>query len=1075
MKSKLNLILLVLAATLILTAPHAAQSSPQEGNTAQSERAPSYNPVVVPMLLYGSPYGGRAVAVTVNPNDSDIAIVASESGGLWRTTNNGSTWNHLDGLPMFRIIDVRYSPVNANIVIATGWSDNHNPNTGGIWRSGDGGDHWSKPATSNPDYIDCNYTYVMSSAWGIAFNPDNGNIFVGTDCGVASSQDNGATWTHTPMITPVLSLAVRQVQGSATDFNLDICTRLGHARHSGPFPLSFGSFTTPGASYPCTSVHSLALSPVDSGVVYIATSAPVPAGCERGRASTLWELRLGGGGVWTSEQVKATECLYGGREPWVETVRSHDGLMGHYDIYFGNSLHLFTRTCGTAVPLRCYAPHSWTQIAENHDDQNGMDFDPLTHCGKYVVSDGGIHHAVPATPPACPTQFMSRGPGSDNYSALQIYDMAGTMYSNHYHLYVGTQDNGIFAYGDDGVNWSSIPTESYFLQADEYATNHSEEYVTFYTPSWIDPDPPAAPVRNRYANYNLSTDVPWVNPSNTIYDTPTLLSHNTYLQHDRSGINTTLESKLMPYGVWTSYVTHQRELRSRPQVSVSGLQAFLYQVIKTSNPPSTRQEGQQLMVYRGFATDGSYTTVRATNPRQAGLDSIGAFPIGEGCFVWPSPWAVDPHNPQNVIAADVGAVHGIKISSTAGMTFTLSAGITQLIADKGYFFTLTPDQWLNGEVQPPGVVLEPHVIAYNPYSRNHIVVGTEHLGVIQSIDGGQNWEIITGTQQIPAITDFYFLDHSHGFQGETFFVSSYGRGLWRVNVPRVRTPFNLGDTNNPAQWDVEDLILDANSSVPRDFLEFDPSNCPTCEMWIAPRNQIQDLDMSFGSVKTIYLDGRHIIGSDSSGEPLPPSLATIITPAIGTFADCPACQTFVKGGGKVRGFIVNRGARNRFAPQDYELLAVIGSYGDLPGAEVIESFDAYPPDNEILDDGDITPNIAPNIRLSGSYLYGSQVGVGAGDQLEVNGNNWNPDTEHCTNVDVTINDQPWWPDVPVDSSGYFAFSLAVDYPPGHYWVQASQTCDGTTVTDGVELMVVIEEGWWAEQSIYLPIISRQAQ
>lgn len=1076
MKKRLIILLLVLAAAFIFTTPYSADSSHRVPSLPGPVKVPESNPIVVPMKLYGSPYGGRAVSVSIDPNNSNIAIVASESGGLWKTNNGGSTWNHIDTLPMFRMIDVRHSPVNSNIVIATGWYDNHNPNTGGIWRSTDGGDHWSKPNTSNPGYTACDYRDIAASAYGIAFNASTGAVFVGTDCGFAFSQDNGATWTHTGLTAPALSLAARQVQGSTTDFILDVCTTAGHVRHSGPFPLSLGSYTVPGSSYGCQSIHALAQSPVDSSVVYMATSAPPPSGCRSGRASTLWELRLSSSGSWTADQVKATECLYGGRQPWVETVRSHDGNTSHYDVYFGNALHLYTRTCGSTTSTRCDPPQNWTRITENHDDQNGMDFDPVTHCGKYVVSDGGIHDPVPVTPPNCPTQFLTRGPGTDNYSALQIYDMAGTMYSDHYHLYVGTQDNGIFAYGDNGVNWSSIGTESYNLQADEYATTHSDEYITFYTPSWNEPDPPGPPqIRNRYANYNFTSDVAWENPSNTIYDTPTLLSHNTYLQHDLLGTNMTLFDIVLPDGEWTPLVTHQRELRSRPQVSVSGTHAFLYQVVKSASPPSANQEGQRLMVYNGFAPDGSYTTVRAANPTQNGLDSIGVFPIGEGCFVWPSPWTVDPYNPQNVIAADIGAQHGIKISASAGMTFTIDSALTQLIADKGYFFTLTPDQWFDQNVQPPGAVLEPHVIAYNPYSRNHIVVGTEHLGVIQSIDGGQNWEIITGTQQIPAITDFFFLDHHHGYQGETFFVTSYGRGLWRVNVPRVRTPFNLGETTLPPIWDAQDLILDAYTGSPRDFVEFNPSNCPTCELWIAPRNHIQDLSISFGSVKTVYLDGRHIIGSDSSGDPLSMLISTVISPTTGAFADCPGCQTFIKGGGTVRGFIVHHTSRSQFTPQEDELVAVIGSYGDLPGAEVIQSFDAYPPEDEILTGDDISPYEGPNIRLSGSYQYGSQVGIGAGNQLVVYGYNWNPDTAHCSNVNITINDNPWWTNLPVDSSGYFSLSLAVDYPPGHYWVKATQTCDGTPAYDGAELMVVIEEGWWDLKSLFMPLIANSAK
>src|SRR5438045_2252753 len=49
--------------------------------------------------------GGCAVAVSVSPNNSSIAIVGSESGGLFQTRDGGNTWRHLDGLLPFRMAD----------------------------------------------------------------------------------------------------------------------------------------------------------------------------------------------------------------------------------------------------------------------------------------------------------------------------------------------------------------------------------------------------------------------------------------------------------------------------------------------------------------------------------------------------------------------------------------------------------------------------------------------------------------------------------------------------------------------------------------------------------------------------------------------------------------------------------------------------------------------------------------------------------------------------------------------------------------------------------------------------------
>lgn len=51
------------------------------------------------------PQGGRAVALAV---DAYGAIVASESGGLFTTKDEGATWSYVSSLPVFRMSDIAF-------------------------------------------------------------------------------------------------------------------------------------------------------------------------------------------------------------------------------------------------------------------------------------------------------------------------------------------------------------------------------------------------------------------------------------------------------------------------------------------------------------------------------------------------------------------------------------------------------------------------------------------------------------------------------------------------------------------------------------------------------------------------------------------------------------------------------------------------------------------------------------------------------------------------------------------------------------------------------------------------------
>lgn len=135
--------------------------------------------------------GGRANTIAVNPANNDIILVASESGGLFRSTNRGLKWKHVDNLPEFSTNSVAFVPTNSSIVIATASDDFRVDNGGGIWRSTDAGITWTHiPNPAPPAGVTDRF-----SAWEISIAPDTGNIFAGNSYGVSVSIDQGATWT----------------------------------------------------------------------------------------------------------------------------------------------------------------------------------------------------------------------------------------------------------------------------------------------------------------------------------------------------------------------------------------------------------------------------------------------------------------------------------------------------------------------------------------------------------------------------------------------------------------------------------------------------------------------------------------------------------------------------------------------------------------------------------------------------------------------------------------------------------------------------------------------------------------
>src|SRR5262245_55146577 len=138
--------------------------------------------------------GGPAVAVAVHPSNADRIIVASETGGLFRSTNRGVDWRQVSGAATFGFADVVYLPSDPNVVVAAAQQDMRVTSRGGLWRSADGGTTWAR-ATITPPTADCT---TNLAAYAVTVERSSGTLWAGTLCGVAFSNDAGATWQYLP-------------------------------------------------------------------------------------------------------------------------------------------------------------------------------------------------------------------------------------------------------------------------------------------------------------------------------------------------------------------------------------------------------------------------------------------------------------------------------------------------------------------------------------------------------------------------------------------------------------------------------------------------------------------------------------------------------------------------------------------------------------------------------------------------------------------------------------------------------------------------------------------------------------
>ncbi|HZE70746.1 MAG TPA: hypothetical protein VE135_14640 [Pyrinomonadaceae bacterium] len=144
--------------------------------------------------------GGRTADVEGVPGDPNVVYVATASGGLWKSTNAGTTWKPIfERQGTISLGDIALAPGNPDVIwVGTGESNVRNSVSfgDGVYKSLDGGKTWRHMGLRDTERISAivinpqNPDIVYVGALGHAFGPNE-------ERGVFMTTDGGQTWTKT--------------------------------------------------------------------------------------------------------------------------------------------------------------------------------------------------------------------------------------------------------------------------------------------------------------------------------------------------------------------------------------------------------------------------------------------------------------------------------------------------------------------------------------------------------------------------------------------------------------------------------------------------------------------------------------------------------------------------------------------------------------------------------------------------------------------------------------------------------------------------------------------------------------
>ncbi len=369
---------------------------------------------------------GRIADVAIHPVNENTFYVAVASGGVWKTTNEGTTWTPVfDEQKSYSIGCVTVDIKNPHIVwVGTGENvgGRHMGYGDGIYRSDDDGMHWKNMGLKNSEHISRIITHPTNS--DIVWVAVQGPMWTkGGDRGLYKTVDGGKTWKKTlgdGEWVGVTELVIdprdpNQLYAATWQRHRTVAAYIGGGPGSGLYRSSDGgeTWTKLTAGLPTSNMGKIGLtiSPQKPDVLY----ADIELDRKKGG---LWRS-TDKGSTWT----KMSDMVSGGTGP-------------HYYQELYASPHQYERLylMDATAHVSEDGGKTWTDFNTNdrHGDNHAIGFrkdDP-----EYILlgTDGGLYESF---------DLGRTWRYFENLPVTQFYKVALDDRMPFYHIYGGTQDN----------------------------------------------------------------------------------------------------------------------------------------------------------------------------------------------------------------------------------------------------------------------------------------------------------------------------------------------------------------------------------------------------------------------------------------------------------------------------------------------------------------------------------------------------------------------------------------------------------------------------------------------------------
>ena len=694
--------------------------------------------------------GGRIRSLLIDPATPATMYLGGVAGGVWKTTNAGTTWTALtDLLSNLAVCSMAMDPKNSSVLYAGTGEGYYNVDAvrgAGIFKTINAGANWTQLAsTANADFYYVNKVVVSPNV--------SSRVYAATRKGIQVSTDSGASWT--------LKLGVEDIHG-CTDLAVrtDVTSADTLIASCGTYltwPAQAAIYRSEDNGQNWTSVHtqagmdrtSLAIAKSDQSIMYALASTNAAGNWNTGLLAVLKSIN--GGASWvpvyTNSGAKTLDNMLltnvcsafcticeasdsYANQGWYDNVIAVDPI--NANIVWTGGIDLFrSNNGGVSWGLASVWWANASKAAYNHADHHVLVFHPnydgTNNKTLYSGNDGGLYRTDDAradvTTDTCsdtgskvPWVSLNNGLGITQYYYGAVYPGGGTFFG-------GAQDNGTTRgtiaaganawtslLGGDGGGVAVNPQDTNTLYG-EYTNLSLQRSV------------------NGGTNFSAATTGITEASANFAFIAPFTLDPR------NPSILWTGGKKL-----WRTVNGADSWTQASTELAGGGTVSAIAVAPGDSNTVAVGTNNGSVFVSAAALSTTGATTWSASQPVAGNIAGL----------------TFDPSNPATlyVTCSNFGQVH-VRKSTDRGATWTTITGSGA---------TALPDIPTFGLAIAPGFL-------------NRLYVGTD-LGVFASLDGGASWAV-ENSGFANVITESLVVDTS----SKRLYAFTHGRGVWYVNLP----------------------------------------------------------------------------------------------------------------------------------------------------------------------------------------------------------------------------------------------------------------------------------------------------